>query len=111
MRQHHLSWRIIGLALLLALGIVAPTQAQQMPGNQRTQVFAFPEADTIFPEGVAKDPNSNFFYVGSTANGAVYRGDVRQPNRGLSVFLPGGADGRTTAIGMKVDGQGCTRAV
>lgn len=45
-------------------------------------------------------------YVGATADGTIYRGDVRQPNRGLSIFLAGGGDGRATAIGMKVDARG-----
>ncbi len=106
MKQPILSWGLVCVALLVGLSVVAPTQAQQTPASQRAQIFNFPAEDTVFPEGVAKDPNSNFFYVGSTTNGAIYRGDVRQPNRGLSLFLPGGADGRTTAIGMKVDGRG-----
>lgn len=94
--------------LMVAALLVAPAQAQstQQTGNQRTQIFNFPAGATVFPEGVAKDPNSNFFYVGATADGTIYRGDVRQPNRGLSVFLPGGADNRTAAIGLKVDNRG-----
>jgi len=96
------------LALSVTIGVAATAQAQpgQQTANQRAQIFAFPADKAVFPEGIAKDPNSNYFYVGATADGTIYRGDVRQPSRGLSVFLPGGADGRTTAIGMKVDARG-----
>ena len=102
----------IGVALAMAVVVTfggalsSRAQTSSQTGNQSTQTFAFPSQATVFPEGVAKDPNSNFFYVGATADGTIYRGDVRQPNRGLSVFLPGGADGRTAVTGMKVDQRG-----
>ncbi|MBC8162479.1 MAG: superoxide dismutase [Roseiflexaceae bacterium] len=109
MRYQFFSRVAAALAVLaVMLGVTSAVQAQspQQTGVQRAQVFNFPAGATVFPEGVAKDPNSNFFYVGATADGTIYRGDVRQPNRGLTVFLPGGADGRTTAIGLKVDNRG-----
>jgi sugar lactone lactonase YvrE len=104
MRYRFLRFLVATLAVVATMvgaGTIAHAQ-----GGQQAQIYAFPAGATVFPEGVAKDPNSNFFYVGATADGTIYRGDVRQPNRGLSVFLPGGADGRTTAIGMKVDNRG-----
>ncbi|GAA2727707.1 SMP-30/gluconolactonase/LRE family protein [Cellulomonas aerilata] len=55
----------------------------------------------IFPEGVAA--RGNTFYVGSTTDGTVYRGDVREPV--ATPFLLPGEDGRTSAVGMKVDGR------
>lgn len=110
MRYQFFSRAVAALAVLAATCSVTTSAAQAQPaqqsGNQRAQVFNFPAGATVFPEGVAKDPNSNFFYVGATADGTIYRGDMRQPNRGLAVFLPGGADGRTAAIGMKVDNRG-----
>jgi len=42
--------------------------------------------------------------VSSTTDGTIFRGNIREEN--TSVFLPGGADGRTSATGMKVDKQG-----
>lgn len=56
-------------------------------------------ADDVFPEGVAVARED--FYVGSTTDGTIYRGDLDDPV--ATPFLPGGADGRTAAIGMKVD--------
>ncbi|GEA86358.1 SMP-30/gluconolactonase/LRE family protein [Cellulomonas cellasea] len=56
-------------------------------------------ADDVFPEGIAVARDD--FYVGSTTDGTIYRGDLDEPV--ATPFLPGGADGRTAAIGMKVD--------
>jgi sugar lactone lactonase YvrE len=55
----------------------------------------------IFPEGVAA--RGRTFYVGSTTDGTVYRGDVDEPV--ATPFLLPGEDGRTSAVGMKVDGR------
>jgi Cu-Zn family superoxide dismutase len=105
MMQYRFLRFLVATLAVVATMVGAGTIAQAQ-GGQQAQIYAFPAGATVFPEGVAKDPNSNFFYVGATADGTIYRGDVRQPNRGLSVFLPGGADGRTTAVGMKVDNRG-----
>ncbi len=58
----------------------------------------------VFPEGVAYDAASDDFFVGSTTDGTIFRGNFIDPE--ASIFLPGGAEGRTTAIGMKVDAEG-----
>jgi Cu-Zn family superoxide dismutase len=59
-------------------------------------------ADPVtFPEGVAA--RGDAFYVGSTTDGTVYRGDVDEPV--ATPFLLAGEDGRTSAVGMKVDGR------
>jgi hypothetical protein len=65
--------------------------------------YALP-GESVFPEGVAYNPASGKFYVGSTGDGTLYEGDVASGE--VTVFSEGGADGRTTAIGMKVDGNG-----
>lgn len=58
----------------------------------------------VFPEGIAFDQRTGTIFVSSTTDGTVFRGDVRDSV--LSPFLPPGADGRTTAIGLEVDGSG-----
>ncbi len=60
--------------------------------------------DVIFPEGIAVEASSGDFYVGSTTDGTIYRGNRERGE--MEPFLPGGADGRTAALGMKVDGRG-----
>ena len=65
--------------------------------------YALP-GEAVFPEGVAYNTATGKFYVGSTTDGTLYEGDAASGN--VSVFSEGGADGRTTAIGMKVDANG-----
>jgi Cu-Zn family superoxide dismutase len=72
----------------------APVESYALPGS------------ATFPEGVAYDPATGDFFVGSTQSGAVYRGNVRDDSGETEVFLEGGADGRGGVTGMKVDGEG-----
>ncbi|MGI8574812.1 MAG: SMP-30/gluconolactonase/LRE family protein [Egibacteraceae bacterium] len=60
--------------------------------------------DDVFPEGIAYDPDTRDFFVSSVNTGAIYAADVR--DRRMREFLPGGEDGRTTAVGMAVDVAG-----
>ena len=59
---------------------------------------------TVFPEGVAYDQRTQTVFVSSTTNGAIFRGDAGDET--LTPFLPGGTDGRTTAIGLEADDDG-----
>lgn len=84
---------VCGLVLAPANGaIAAPPDRYTIPGA------------AVFPEGITTDAASGQFYVGSTGDGTVFRGAADREE--MEVFLPGGADGRTSAIGMKVDGRG-----
>jgi len=65
----------------------APPPPQVMPAAP-ARTYALP-GDQVFPDGVAYDHTSNSFFTGSTNDGTV--------------FSAGGTDGRTAAIGMKVD--------
>lgn len=58
-----------------------------------------PAADDVYPEGVAAWGDD--FYVSSTTDGTIYRGDLDEPT--AVPFLPGGQDGRTMAVGLEVD--------
>jgi len=87
---------ILGFVLMVASTQESPTSAVQftLPGK------------AVYPEGIAYDPATGDFYVGSTRSGTVYRGNVRDGPGELEVFLPGGTDGRTSVTGMKVDEYG-----
>lgn len=65
--------------------------------------YALPGA-RAFPEGIAVQKSTGDYFVGSTTDGTIYRGNVRKPE--AEVFLSGGGDGRTSVTGMKVDGRG-----
>jgi len=90
-----LSCLIVALAagLLAAVGASAPKPSS----------YVLPGA-AVFPEGIAYQKGTDRFYVGSTTDGTIFRGDLNSST--TTVFLPGGTDGRTTAIGMKVDRRG-----
>ncbi|MFD3706851.1 SMP-30/gluconolactonase/LRE family protein [Nocardia sp. NPDC058658] len=72
----------------------APTlsTAYELPGN------------AVYPEGIGLDPRNGDTYVGSFADGSVYRAGANAAR--AEVFLPAGADGRKTANGVKVDSNG-----
>ncbi len=72
-------------------------------GGETTRTYDLP-GETVFPEGIGIDATSGDFYVGSTSDGTVYRGNVDSDD--VEVFLPGGQDGRDAVTGVKVDDQG-----
>jgi hypothetical protein len=92
-----------GALLLVATGAAGPAAADPPTGPSTTTTYTIP-GNAVFPEGIAVDRRTGFFYVGSTTDGTIFRGHLR--GSAMEVFLPGGGDGRTTAIGMKVDRHG-----
>ena len=95
---------LLGAAMATGLMVGAgPATAQARHAARPIVTFAIP-GDAVFPEGVASDPRTGFFYVSSSADGTIFRG--REGRDTMEVFLPGGADGRTSATGLKVDHQG-----
>jgi Cu-Zn family superoxide dismutase len=78
----------------------AASRAPDRRGGGLPDRYVLP-GDAVFPEGIAYDERTGTVYVTSTADGTVFRGDVRDDT--LAVFLPGRADGRTTAVGVAVD--------
>jgi sugar lactone lactonase YvrE len=73
--------------------------ATPIPGGGR--LFALP-AGGGFPEGVAYDETTGDFYVGSTVDGTIYRGNVESGT--VEVFVPG-SSGRV-AVGLALDEGG-----
>jgi Cu-Zn family superoxide dismutase len=71
----------------------------------RAERYVLP-GEQVFPEGVAYRPDTGDFYVGSTTDGTVFRGNVEGGPKEAEVFLEPESDGRTTAIGMEVDEEG-----
>ncbi|HTN24914.1 MAG TPA: hypothetical protein VL120_13055 [Solirubrobacteraceae bacterium] len=69
-------------------------------GGNKGSVFTIP-GDTVFPEGIARSGKT--FFVSSTTDGTIFKGNTRSKDP-LVPFAAGGADGRTTATGMTVNG-------
>ncbi|MGW2521719.1 hypothetical protein ACWC09_32840 [Streptomyces sp. NPDC001617] len=103
----------VAVASLLVLGGAAQALAATGGDMARTTAVHHPAplptsytipGDKTYPEGIARQHGTPYFYVGSTTDGTLYRGDVRQS--ATKVFLPGGEDGRTSVAGMKTDRAG-----
>ncbi|MFE2766525.1 SMP-30/gluconolactonase/LRE family protein [Streptomyces albidoflavus] len=60
--------------------------------------------DRAFPTGVAHDPSSGRFYVGSAEDGTIQRGHVDEPR--TEVWSPDGTDGRSFTSALALDGAG-----
>jgi len=79
------------------------------PSGETTEVPGVAEAYTIpgeevFPEGVAYDEETGDFFVGSTTDGTIFRGNVDGGPAEMEVFLEPGGDDRETAVGLEVEG-------
>ncbi len=62
-----------------------------LPGNE------------VYPEGIALDEATGDFFVGSTTDGTIFRGNVAEPGTEAEVFGPPDSRGvRTTAVGMEL---------
>ncbi|GAA0307096.1 hypothetical protein GCM10010302_52280 [Streptomyces polychromogenes] len=92
----------VPVAALLALTTALTTGAAPAPARVST-AFTLPGAK-VYPEGIAADARTGTVYVGSYADGTVYR--ARPGARSAEVFLPSGTDGRHTANGLHVDARG-----
>lgn len=72
--------------------------------EQGARIYPLP-GEQVFPEGIALNGATGDFYVGSTTDGTVFRANVSEPGTEAEILLQPGSDGRSTAIGMKVDAQ------
>lgn len=79
----------------------APEETSAMMAGG-AKVYTIP-GEEVVPEGVAYSGETDDLIVGSTTDGTVYRGNVGGGSTETEVFLEPGQDGRSTAIGMKVD--------
>lgn len=79
-----------------------PSGAAATPLARDVIAYALP-GDAVYPEGVAFDAATGQFYVGSNADGTIYRGDLATGE--VTVFA--GADaGLGSVNGLKVDADG-----
>ncbi|UQN06869.1 superoxide dismutase family protein [Deinococcus sp. QL22] len=67
-----------------------------------TRDYPLPGVQT-YPEGVAYDAKRGVLYTGSAATGAIYT--VNPTSGTVNLFSEGGALGRSSALGLKVDSQ------
>ena len=63
------------------------TQAASEAGR-----YVLPENE-VYPEGAAYRPETGEFFVGSTTDSTVFRGNVGEPGAEAEIFLEPGEDG------------------
>ncbi|MGW7073471.1 SMP-30/gluconolactonase/LRE family protein [Streptomyces sp. NPDC054855] len=95
---------VLGGATLAALTVAtgAGTAAAATAPHSATWPTEFPLPDGFLPEGITIGRKQPYAYMGSRANGAVYRTDLRTGQG--EVFYAGAAG--MIAVGLKVDDDG-----
>jgi len=95
------------VAVSIPLGVAGTAAAKSDDSSEPRRsgkasfTYSLP-GDRVYPEGIAVTRNQKRFFVTSTTDGSIFRGSVR--GEAARVFLPGGEDGRTTAIGIEAAG-------
>lgn len=84
-----------------AAGVAENTSRTTSAGSSNPGRFTLP-GDDIFPEGIAYQESTGDFFISGTSDGAIFQGNVEEGAE-TEVFLEGGQDGRTSAVGMTVD--------
>jgi sugar lactone lactonase YvrE len=86
------------LALAVGATVASAHKGHDDKGGAKARTFTLKPDPAGNPEGVAFDKRSKAFFVGITADGAIYRGTLGSDT--VAPYIPGGA-GRS-AIGLKV---------
>ena len=89
------------LALLCSLVVAALVIVGGAASKPRPTSYVLP-GNATFPEGVAFDQKSGDFYVSSTGDGSVLRGNVNRPAAETFISATGV---QFSAIGVKIDGD------
>jgi Cu-Zn family superoxide dismutase len=89
--------------MLSLVGIIAwggsAVQAQQVQFER----YILP-GNNVFPEGIAYQAATGDFFVSSTSDGTILRGNIAREQ--AEIYIPGGTDVLTGSRGMKVDNAG-----
>lgn len=86
------------LVIALMIGGFAQLTAQTMTAKPERYILP---GDNVFPEGIAYQVSTCDFFVGSSADGTIFRGNVEGGK--IASFSPSNQNGRRTVAGMKVN--------
>jgi sugar lactone lactonase YvrE len=93
----------VGVALVAALFALMTFCASRVGADDsRPRLYLLPP-EARYPEGIAAENKRGTFYVSSVFDGSIYRGNVRKEK--VKLFLPGGQEGRTQAVGLALDDE------
>ncbi|MFI5714495.1 SMP-30/gluconolactonase/LRE family protein [Nocardia sp. NPDC051750] len=98
-------WSATALSLAACLSPLGcgTDSASNAPTVRVETAFELP-GERVYPEGIAVDERTGDLYVGSFADGTIYR--AAPGTSRAEVFLPAGTDGRRTANGLRVGPDG-----
>ncbi|MGW5387701.1 SMP-30/gluconolactonase/LRE family protein [Nocardia sp. NPDC003963] len=99
----HRHWTTAALAAAVAIVLAGCGTADPAPATRVDTAFELP-GERVYPEGIALDERGGDFFIGSYADGTVYRAATGTGR--AEVFLPAGTDGRRTANGLRADPAG-----
>ena len=88
---------VLSVLALLSLSLVALAQTDTLPS-----IYELP-GDNVYPEGIAYDPDSNTFFVGSASDGTIFRGDLETGE--VTTLVEGSQEGPFRTLGLKLDKQ------
>jgi len=94
--------RSVALLCLVALAALGALPIVGAGATPRPSSYVLP-GNAVFPEGVAYRPSTGDFFVSSTTDGSILRGNVTESD--ASLFIAG-SDTPFSAIGVKVDDAG-----
>jgi hypothetical protein len=86
------------LALAVGATVASAHKGHDHKGGAKARTFTLKPDPAGNPEGVAFDKRSKAFFVGITADGAIYRGTLGSDT--VAPYIPGGAG--KSAVGLKV---------
>lgn len=96
---HHQRGEGHGKGKVGAYDLAKPSSPSYSKGSRLIQL----PGDGVYPEGIALDGRGSLF-SGSSQQGTIFRST--RGSTPAEIFLAAGSDGRTSAIGMKVDPSG-----
>lgn len=88
------------ITLMLGVFTVGFTQLTAQTATPKPERYILP-GDNVFPEGIAYQESTGDFFIGSSTDGTILRGNVKGGK--IASFSPSNQNGRRTVTGMKVD--------
>ncbi|MFC9897699.1 SMP-30/gluconolactonase/LRE family protein [Nocardia sp. NPDC127579] len=92
---------LLGVTAIVTVACTSAAPVEPSPASLDRYVIP---GDRAFPTGLAYHPATGHYFVGSAADGALYRGHVDRPE--VELWSPNGADGRALTSGMTLDPAG-----
>ncbi len=100
----------VGATATVATADKGPKGAKPGKGSSKPTSYVLP-GDRVFPEGITREPGTRSFFVSSTTDGTIFKGDLKNSQTVIFESGPESRDpktdpARTTAVGLRADKEG-----